>query len=202
MPSAVAGHRGIRAGFVFGRDARQGAESGAPPSARGRGTVVRSTSRRWVMSTTTHISSVSGSPARLADQVKSSLTSPLSRVISRVPASLVSKSVSHCALWPAAFRVMSPPTQVTGAALVIRSPFAHPTGGEPAMVADGFTDRCGSGRSALATCCCFRDRARRSRSIPRISRTSKVWPYKVGLRPGKYLALSFATCWFCDLGGS
>jgi hypothetical protein len=116
------GRRGIRAGFVPGVTLSRGPESGAPPSACGGGTVVRSTSRRWVMSTTTHISSVSGAPARLADQVKSSL----SRVISRVPTSLVSKSVSHCALWPAALWVMSPPTQVTGAALIIRSPFAHP----------------------------------------------------------------------------
>jgi hypothetical protein len=152
-----------------GRDALQGAGIWRAAVRCGRGTVVRSTSRRWVMSTTTHISSVSGAPARLADQVKSSL----SRVISRVPTSLVSKSVSHCALWPAALWVMSPPTQVTGAALIIRSPFAHPTGDEPAMAADGFTDGSGSG-SALATCGCFHDRTRQSRSIPRISRALKV----------------------------
>jgi hypothetical protein len=49
------------------------------------------------MSTTTHVSHISHVPARLADQAKAWLSSPVSRVVSHVPPCFVSKSVSRCA---------------------------------------------------------------------------------------------------------
>jgi hypothetical protein len=54
------------------------------------------------MSHTTHVSHVSSVPERLADQARPRRTSPVSRVVSHVPRSLVSESVSRCALWPPA----------------------------------------------------------------------------------------------------
>jgi hypothetical protein len=64
-------------------------------------------SRRWVMSTTTHVSLVSDVPARLADQAKASMSVPgVSRRLFPVPAGLVSEPVSRRASWPAAFRVL------------------------------------------------------------------------------------------------
>ncbi len=52
-----------------------------------------------------HVSHVSGVPARLGDEAKPGWVSPVSRVVSPVPACPVSKSVSRQESWPAAFPI-------------------------------------------------------------------------------------------------
>jgi hypothetical protein len=86
---------------VHGRaaaDARNGATDGADQRELAPGD-----DRRWVMSHTTCVLPTSPVFRRVSlTRRRHRWASPVSRVVSPVPSSLVSKSVSRCALWPAA----------------------------------------------------------------------------------------------------
>jgi hypothetical protein len=95
------------------------------------------------MSTTTHVSPVSGVPARLAEQAKASKS--VASVSRRLPVSagLVSKSVSRSASWPAGSRCY---------AVLPRASVTVAYGVGPRWGADGFTVGADSRFSESLTC--------------------------------------------------
>jgi hypothetical protein len=102
-----------RAGQV-GRRPGNGATDGAD-----QGELAPGDDRRWVMSHTTCVLPTSPVFRRVSlTRRRHRWASPVSRVVSPVPSSLVSKSVSRCALWPAAswifVHIPAQPSPATG----------------------------------------------------------------------------------------